>query len=175
MMCYYLNVQFQCQRVKLHIFLFTNRQTWKWNQHWSMIWGNVVPLFWDLYQLYGITYLIYEWAHITLVVFGSRNLENSRTARGLPVAERGLLPLKGQELTQPDVTFKHSCYSEILAARYFFLGSSSLYGPEGYVLTQRGSGVPKGGLEGIQILLPPPRNSEILTNSNRIANWAENA
>jgi len=29
------------------------------------------------------------------------------------------LPLKGQELTQPDVTFKHSSYSDILAARSF--------------------------------------------------------
>jgi hypothetical protein len=30
-----------------------------------------------------------------------------------------LLPLKGQELTQPDVILKHSFYSEILAARSF--------------------------------------------------------
>jgi len=90
-----------------------------------MICGNTLPLSWNLYQVCGITYLVYEGAHITLV-FGSCNLKISRTGLGLLVAERGLLPLKGQELNQPDVTFKHSSYSEILAARSFSTEKFSL-------------------------------------------------
>jgi hypothetical protein len=84
-----------------------------------MIWENTLPLFWNLHQGCGITYLVCEQAHIPLVLFGFCNLEISRSSRGLPVAKCVLLPLKGQELTQPDVTFKHSFYSEILAAWSF--------------------------------------------------------
>jgi hypothetical protein len=54
-----------------------------------------------------ITYLgLYEQAHNPLILFASCNLDISRSGRGLPVSKRVLMPLKGQELTQPDVTLR---------------------------------------------------------------------
>lgn len=65
-----------------------------------------------------ITYLgLHAQTHNPLILFASCNLDISRTSRGLPVSKPVLMPLKGQQLTQPDVTLKHWLYTEVMAAR----------------------------------------------------------